>query len=877
MRRLRSALARAAGMFGRSRREQELADEIESHLQLHIADNIRAGMTPEEARRRAVLRFGPVESIKESYRDRRGVPALETLAQDVRSGVRMLRKSPGFTLVVMVTLALGIGANTAIFSVVHAVLLRPLPFADPDRLVRVWSAYPEEGVELGTTSPLDLADWRAQSGSFAAIAGYPNLRLSGFVLTGGEAPEELETVFVSEGFFEVFGVEPALGRTLRGADHREGDNRVVVVSHGAWQRRFGADPGLFGATVILNGEPFTVVGVMPPDFVFPAAGVEMWAPQSLIPESGIPRLRPVRWLSVVARLAPGVSIEQARAEMAAITGRLAREYPDSNDDLTATTIRPLHEQLVGEVRPAVLTLFAAVGLLLLIGCANVANLVLARSEERTREVAVRAALGAGKLRLVRQVLTESLVLSLLGGVLAIAVALAGSRLLVGLAPAGIPRLESVGIDATVLAFTLAASLLTGLLFGMVPALRITATSLQGTLKEGARGSSGGGGRLRGGLIVAEVALVAVVSIAAGLLIRTYSSLRDVDPGFRPDNVITLRVAARATEGYVDFFREALERIEALPGVEAAGMIRPLPLAGDTFQGESFGFSIPGRPEPDPQDQPEAYLRFTSPGYFEAMGIPLLAGRDFADGDVRDAPPVLIVSRAAAERYWPDDDPVGSIVTVGDNEATIIGLVGDVRQMSLMEEPEPVVYGAHSQISRVGMTLVVRTAADPAGLIDPIRRQIWELRPDQPINDIASMNTVIAASVAQPRFAMALLSLFAGLALCLAAVGIYGVISYSVGRRRREIGIRMALGARPSEVLRLVVRNGIVLALFGVALGLLAAVAATRLMASLLFGVPPLDPPTFIAAAALLLAVAALASAVPALRASRVDPVVALRR
>ncbi len=796
--------------------------------------------------------------------------------RELRYSARALAKRPGFTVVVVLTLALGIGANTAIFSVINAVLLQPLPYAEPDRLVRLWSAYPSEDLAMGTTSPHDLDDWRAQANSFDAVAGYPAIRLSGFVLSGQDGPEEVETMHVTEDFFDVFGVEAAVGRPLADADQRDGDNRVVVLSHGAWARRFGAAGGIVGDTITLNGEPFVVVGVMPADFEYPTASVEMWVPISLIPDSGIPRRRPVRWLNVVAKLADGASPEQATAEMITVTGRLAQEYPDSNERLTAATIRPLAEQMVGDVKPAMLTVFAAVGFVLLIGCANVANLVLARTDSRSREIAVRAALGAGRARLLMQVLAESLVLAIAGGIVGVGVAVAGVRFLVSLAPGEIPRLSAVGLDGQVLGFTLALSIVTGLLFGAVPAARVGFSRLNDTLRSGGRGSASGAGRLRGFLVVAEVSLVVVLAVGAGLLIRTYDSLLEVDPGFDTANVLTLRVSARGTDGYVDFLHDAVERIRTIPGVQAAGMVRPLPLRGDTFQGEDVDFHIVGREVLDADDAPEAYMRFAGSGYFEAMGIPLLSGRDFAASDDRESPLVVILSREAAVRYWDGGDPVGGSIRFGEQEVPIVGLVGDVRQMSLSEEPGPVVYVSHRQVSRTGMTFVVRANTDPDTLIGAVQSEIWQLRSEQPIEDIASMDTVINGSVAQPRFAMALLSLFAALAVCLAAVGIYGVVSYSVGVRLREIGIRMALGAEPLAVQRLVVTSAMSKVAAGIALGLAGSVAAARLMAGLLFGVPPLDLPTFVGVGALMSTVAILACAAPAVRASRVEPVVALR-
>ncbi len=796
---------------------------------------------------------------------------MDTLLREIRYSVRALAARPGFSAVVVLTLALGIGANTAIFSVVNAVLLAPLPYAEPQRLVRVWSSFPTDDIEHGTTSPLDLDDWRTQAESFEAIAGYPSLTLSGFVITGGETPDEVRTMYVTEDFFDVFGVEAAIGRPLRNRDQQEDDNHIVVLSHGAWTRRFGADPAVVGSSLVLNGDPFVVVGVMPPGFEYPADDIEMWAPISLIPDSGVPRRRPVRWLNVVARLSGDTSIEQARAEMSAVVGRLAAEYPDSNERLTAATISPLREQVVGDVRPAMLTVFAAVGFVLLIGCANVANLVLARADSRRRELAVRAALGAGRGRLLLQVLTESLLLSLAGGVLGIGAAFVGVRTLIGLAPSGIPRLSAVGIDAGVLAFTLVLSVASGLAFGAAPAFRVSLSRLSEALKDGGRGTDRAGGRFRNALVVGEIALVVVLAISAGLLIRTYNELLSVDPGFDTENILTLRVSARASDGYIDFLHDAVERIAALPGVEGVGMVRPLPLRGDTFQGEGLEFRVPGRGAPDAGELPEAYMRFVGPGYFNALGIPLLWGRDFTPSDDRQAPFVIIVSRATAERYWDGENPVGDSIMIGDQEVAVVGMVGDVRQMTLAEEPDPVVYVAHRQVSRTGMTFVVRSSAEPGALIGAIQREIWELRADQPIEDIATMDTVIGASVAQPRFAMALLSLFAALALCLAAVGIYGVVSYSVGLRSREIGIRVALGAEPARVVRLVVVGAMLVSCGGIALGLIGAAAVTRLMEGLLFGVPALDAWTFAAVAAVLFTVSLLASIAPAIRAGRSDP------
>ena len=640
-------------------------------------------------------------------------------------------------------------------------------------------------VTHGTTSPLDLQDWFEQNASFEDIGGYPALHMRGFVLTGQDRPEEIATSYVAEGFFETLAAAALHGRTIERRDHVDGSNTVVVLSYGAWRRRYGADPSIVGETISLSGRAFTILGVMRPGVEYPNAATEIWVPLSLIPDTGVPRRRFIRWLSIIARLKPGVSIESARAEMATITGRLAQEYPDSNEGLTAAMIEPLHAQMVGDIRAGMLTVFAAVGFVLLIGCANIANLVLARAESRSKEIAVRVALGAGRARLLRQLLTESVLLASIGGVVGMLVGVVGIRYLVAMAPPSIPMLSTVQVDGVALVFTALLSVATGLLFGMAPALRMAGSDLQGFLKQGARGVGGGGRRgLRAGLVVAEVALVVVLSISASLLIRSYYRLLHVDPGLDPSGVLTLNVTAQSYKyptrpEYVGFFRDVLERLEQIPGVDSAAMIRPFPLRGDTFEGENMGFTIPGRPgHQDPSDgqEPEAAMRFTSPSYFRTMRIPLLSGRDFNELDDSNHPLVIIINATAAERYWPDEDPVGSSIRVGENVFPIVGVVGAVQQLSLSRPPEPVFYVNYQQVARVGMTFVLRTRAAPLGVVDAVERAIWEVDPDQPIQQIATMERVLTDSVAEPRFSMTLLSVFAGLALALAAVGIYGVIS-----------------------------------------------------------------------------------------------------
>jgi len=810
---------------------------------------------------------------------------MQTIANDLRTGVRAIVKHPGYSAVVIATLALGIGVNAAIFSVVNAVLLRPLPYPEPDRLVRVWSAYPSEGVELGTASPLDLDDWREQSTAFEEMAGTPHVRLGGFVLTSGDAPAEVPTTFVTKGFFETLGVPSELGRTLSDAEHVEGANRFIVISHGSWRRRFGGDPSIVGGTVMLNGSAYTVLGVMPPEFGYPSTDTEIWAPLSLIPDSGVPRRRAIRWLDVVGRLEPGISVEKAEAEISAIAARLAAEYPDSNEKLTAVTVRSLHDNLVGGVRTAILALFGAVGLVLLIATTNVANVALARSEQRTREVAIRVAVGAGRWQITRQWIVEGLLLAVAGGVAGLLIGVWGVRILVAMAPAGIPRLGDVSADAAVLLFTAVLTVATGLATGLLPASRMEAAEPTESLKEGSHGatSSRRRRRFRSLLVVSEVALVTVLVIAAGLVIRSYVELLRVDPGVRAENLLTMSVTAQTykypeTADFIRFFNEVLERVEKLPGVRSAGLVRPFPLRGDTFEGEGFGFTIDGLPGAAATEPREATLRFVSPGYFPTMGIPIIAGRDFDQHDDRTTNLRIIINRTAAERYWPGTSPVGQTVTVGRASGVeIIGVVGDVRQTAISAEPKPAVYVTFTQVSRVGMTLVVRTERDPASLISAVQQAIWDVDPDQPISQIATMEKVISDSLVEPRFSMTMLGAFAVLALVLAAVGIYGVVSYTTARRTHEIGIRMAVGAKAEDVIRAVLGTGMVPTAAGIAVGLLVAFLTTRLMRSLLFAIDPFDPITVAVGAALLAAVALLASLVPAARAARVDPVVLLRQ
>ncbi|CAN5347645.1 ABC transporter permease [soil metagenome] len=811
-----------------------------------------------------------------------------TLWQDIKYGVRMLRKNPGFTLIAIVALALGIGANASIFSVVNAVLLRPLPFAEAEQLVMVWERRPQQNREAGPVAPADFLDWQKQNQSFAAMAAYS---ARAFNLTGGGAePEQLIGQLVTNEFFRVLGARAALGRTLLPEVDLPGGNRVAVISHGLWQRRFGGDAGVVGRTLTLDNEIFTVAGVMPPDFNYPDRETELWAsPQRTVPDVILPgnpdpaTLRSLHYLNVIARLKPDVTRTAAHAEMEAIAGRLEQQYPDANTGHTARVVG-LHEQLVGDVRPVLIVLLSAVGFVLLIACANVANLLLARGAGREREMSIRTALGAGRLRLIRQLLIESVLLAVTGGALGLLLALWGTDALVAISPESFPRLQEINLDARVIGFTFLTSLLTGVIFGLVPALQVSKLDLSSALKDGGRGSAEGFGRrrLRGALIVAEVALTMVLLVGAGLMIRSFDRLLRVDPGFKADHLLTMEVSLpqakynESEEQTANFFREIIGRISGLPGVQSAGATWILPLSG---QGAGSGFEIEGRDPATVSERLNSAFSSVSPNYFHTMSIPIVKGREFGDRDTATAPGVSLVNETFARRYFPNEDPLGKrIKRRGDDNdwTTIVGVVGDVRQLGLDAEPRAEMFFSYQQSPVPFMNIVIRTATDPATLAAAVRQEVWAVNPNQPVANVSTMNELLANSAARTRFNTLLLSLFALTALTLASVGIFGVMSYTVTQRTREIGVRMALGAQRSDVLRLVIRQGMILAGLGIVIGLAAALALTRLMTSLLYGVSATDPATFTGIALLLAGVALVACYIPARRATKVDPMVALR-
>ncbi len=887
MRQLRIFSARLNGLLRREAVIGDMDEEMRLHLEMEAEANMKRGMPPEEARRAALRSFGNFDKLRERGYEVRGGGRLETLFQDLRYGARVLAKNKAFTAVAVLTLALGIGANTAIFSVVNELLLRPLPYRDPERIVMLWEVTPE-GEHQNTTSRINVRSWREQSTVFESMAAFADFRRS---LTGGNGePEEVPAQLANPELFHILGVKPILGRVLTQEDARPDAPAVAVLSNGLWRRRFGGDPGVIGKSITLNGAPCTVVGVLPPGFEWHLRAksrtgkpAELWTALSM-PTEGDGALRG-RFLSAVARLKPGVSFQQADAEMKTIMARLAQEEPWYNKGTSAEVV-PLREQFVGRVRPALLILLGAVGFVLLIACANVANLLLARAAAREKEIALRTALGASRNRVVRQLLTESLLLAILGSLVGLGLAWLGIRALVAISPSDVVDLRSVGLNLPVLALTLVVSLATGILFGLAPALEATRLNLNETLKEGGKGAGGQGARsrrLRGTLVVAEVALALVLLVSAGLLVKSFVRLQQIDTGFNTENVLTLVVNLPTAkydtmERVVGFFREATERIRTLPGVRSVGAVNYLPLYGGL--GTTTSFLIEGRPAPPVGQEPSTDVRVADSGYFGAMGVPLLRGRNFTEVETTEARNVVLINESMARQHFAGENPIGKRISVHMFEepvpTEIIGIVGDVRYDSLTDEAPPMAYLPLPVLTYSSMTLVLRTTGDPAGMAPTVRRVVHEIDPNQPISDVRTMDQVMAATVGRARFNTLLLGLFAGLATLLAAVGIFGVMSYSVTLRTREIGLRMALGARQGEVLRLILKQGFLLTLIGIGLGLAGALALTRLLSGLLYGVGSTDPATFAAIVVLLTVVSLIACYIPARRATRVDPLSALR-
>ncbi len=801
---------------------------------------------------------------------------MEQLLKDIRYGFRALLKHPGFTAVAALTLALGIGANSAMFSTVNAVLLRPLPYPDASRIVMIEGINPGKGIDASNMSIPDFADWQSQNQSFEQLAGFVS---GGSLLTNGDETERVRSTGVTADFFPLFKTGPLLGRTFTPDDLEKDHESVVVLSFGLWQRRFGGVPDIVGKKLTLGGRPTTVVGVMPNSFDYPQQS-ELWAPYRFDP--GAER-RDNRFINVVARLRPAVSVKQAQAELDTINHRLAQTYVETNSGWTVR-ITNLQERLVGSIRKPLLVLLGAVAFVLLIACANVANLLLARASGRQREIAVRAALGASRWRVVRQLLTESLLLSTIGGVVGLLLGVWLAKLLVSISPANTPRFDEISPDSRVLLFTIGLTALTGLVFGLAPAIHASRADLNTSLKDAARTGSGAAHnkRMRSVLMVSEIALSFMLLVGAGLLIKSFLNLRDVSPGFSSENVLTMRVSLlsskyAAGEPRTQLLNQLLTRLASLPNVRGAGAILSLPLSGDTFNvGRSY--IREGRPATPEESANSTYLAAT-PGYFQTLNIPLIAGRLFSDRDTDSAPKVVIVNESLARKLWPGESPVGRRITIWRDEKfprEIVGVVGDTK-MALEDEPDSQMYVPYAQDSGWGsMSLVIRTSDAPSSVITAVRAEIRAQDKGIPIYNLKTMDDVLATSLAQRRVSMQLLSAFAAMALLLAMIGIYGVTAYYVTQQTQEIGIRLALGARVADIMKLVFQSGMFLAVIGIGVGLVGALALTRLIASLLFDVKPIDVLTFSLVALGLLVAALVACYIPARRATKVDPLVALR-
>ena len=910
MNRARAWLLRLAGSIWPGRKDRDVADELESHLQLHIDDQIRSGATPQEARRRALISLGGIDQTRERIRDRERLPWLDTALQDLRGSVRLMRRTPGFTAVAMLTLAVGIGANSVMFSIVNALLLRPLPYADADRLFSVRTL--DGAGRWAGTAPPDFYVYRERNRTFDFLDAYYG---GSFNLTGDREAERLPGLTVSSGFFTSLGTPPQLGRGFIADDERWGSHRVLVITDGLWRRRFGASPAVVGQRVTVNAEPYTVIGVLPPGFSFLGNDLQVFAPMAFAPGDNL-NSHSNNFLHMLGRLKAGVEREQALADMNTLSEAVQRTHQLNRG--TTVGVQSLHELLVRDVRRSVFVLLGAVAFVLLIACANLANLLLARGAARGREVAVRTAMGATRARLVRQLLTESVMLSSVGGLAGLALAFVSIDALNLLSQRILPRAEAVRIDPTVLGFTLAIAVVTGVLFGLVPALKTSAANLNEGLKDGGRtaSTSGASQRLRAALVVAELALSLVLLIGAGLMVKSMYRLLGVDAGFDGEGVVTMQINLPQRK-YVDlelerqfsplasakatrFFDDTIERVRSIRGVRAAGLVSGLPLMGENW---GKNLTLLDRPLPPSLSDLAPYqFRVVAGDYFRAMGIRLLSGRGFESTDTQGSAKVVVVNQALARQHWQDASPIGKTVLLNpplelvpaaalqqarlaglpDNYApppfTIVGVVDDVRHGGLAAPALPTVYALHAQASEgiTNMFLAVRTDGDPLAFVAAIREHIRQIDPDQPIAGVQTMASRLAVSVSQRRAEMIVLAGFALVALLLAAIGIYGVMSYWVTERRTEIGIRLALGAARRQVLGLVLRQAAAMLGAGLVLGIAGAFAVTRVLQSLLYEVSATDPAVFAAFAAILAVAGWLAAYVPARRATRVDPMATLR-
>ena len=883
MRRVRGWVFRLGELFGKEQRERELAAEMESHLQMHIEDNLRAGIAPEQARREALMKLGGIEQTKEMIRERRGLPMIEVFLQDLHFGARMLRKSPGFSAIAVMTLALGIGANTAIFSVVNTVLVRPLPYRDPGKLVWVDEYWPRMNDNM-VPNP-DYTNWNLHNHHFEEMAAYDGG--SQVNLTGAGEPERIESVSVTANLLHVLGVKPSLGRSFLTEEAQLGGRRVALLSYSLWKRKFGGDPNISGKAVTLNKESYTVIGVMPPDFRFPDRRAN---PQILLAFQLPPKVdwtaKSLALTRVIGRVKPGVTLAQANAELAALSQQTNADIPamfiHMRDGLQVH-VTGLHEKLVGDVRPTLLILLAAVAFVLLIGCVNIANVQLARTASRQKELAVRAAIGAGRGRLLRQLLTEGALIAASGGVAGLLVAAGGVRLLRAYAPTSFLQIGPITIDTWVLFFAFGITCLTAMVFGTVPALRASKPDVIANLKEGRVVSEGGYGqhRLRSVLVISELALAVVVLVASGLLIRSFLRLSNVDPGFDSNNLLTVSTALPETK-YVApaqrraFFEEVLQRVSKLPGVRCVALTSSLPL---TNYAQIDVFAIEGEPNKPAGTRPMTPVEHVNPGYFRTLRIALLEGRVFDDTDSRPETRVVILNKVFAQRFFPNDDPIGKRIRFGPTESpwsTIVGVVGNVRHTGPDREAEPQVYVPYAGNPPSTAMLAVRTDSDPRNLAAVVRDQVTAVDTEQPVFGVSTMEQRVLDSLSGPRFNTTLLGFFGFVALVLAVGGVYGVVAYFVALRTHEFGIRVALGASQRNVVGMVMTQGIAMTAAGLGLGLGGAFALTRYLSTLLYGIRPTDPITFAGVALILAGAALLACYIPALHAMRIDPMVALR-
>jgi predicted permease len=876
VRRLRAFFHRLAGLFNRQNLDRDFSAEIRTHLQMHIEDNLRAGMTAVQARREALMKLGGFEQTKDIYRHQRGLPLLETIFQDLRFAFRLLRKNPGFTAIAVLTLALGMGATTTIFSVVNSVLLRPLPYQNHDRLLRVQETHPGAvGSAVTFATFLDLQREARTVENASAFREWI------FNITGGAEPQQVPGALISGNFFRTLGSQPLLGRTIQQEDDQpSGNNRLVVLSYALWNSRFGADPKILGQTLNVNAEPFTVIGVMPQGFDYPQHA-ELWCP--LVPGSGLHHNRRAHLLTVLVDRKPGETLGGVQGELATFAESVEKQNPGVDDPALTLSAVPLQKSLVAPVRPALIILLLSVGLLLLIACANVANLLLARTAARRKEIAVRLALGASRARLVMLMLTESILVALLAGAVGLLIAEAGLAFIRTQNNQDLPRFTEISLEWNVFAFALAVSIISGLFFGLAPALAGAKLNLNAPLKEGNWQPSGASLRLSNGtLTVLQFGLATILLAGAGLLGSSLLHVLRENPGFSPDHLLTLQVflsPVKYPEGDSNsaiVLHEMLDRVRTLPGVRSAGVVNALPISG----GPSTEFVIEGRAAPRLGDEPGADIRVADPGYFPAMSIPLLSGRTFTEHDTATSARVLLINETLARTFWPSENPVGQRITMKDwgppLTGEIVGVVGDVKGNGLDAAVGPMLYWPYTQFGQIFNTMVVRTDDDPLRLTAAVKDRIWSVDKDQPVSRVQAMDQILSDSVARRRLYVVLLGVFASVALLLAAAGIYGVVSYSVTQRTREIGIRVALGAERVDVLRLIIAQAAKLALTGELLGILLALGLTRLMDSLLFGSSPAAPFTFACVAFLLSGVALVACYIPARRAVRVDPMVALR-